>query len=215
MVLMKSMSVLYLVMIFLLLDYVPLHSQIVVAKKPDIPESSIEKPKKPGAEYFWINGHWQWDVSKKNYVWRDGYWEKRKKGYRYEEGHWRTLPEGWLWIPGRWVKKGREPKNVLVKTLATVNSLVPEQDHPVIEPEPGVVPQQPAPPEKEVKKPERPGRDYFWIDGDWKWNAQTASYVRELGHWEQKRAGLRYVPGCWEKVIAGWKWIPGKWVKKE
>lgn len=67
------------------------HEEVVVAR--------------PGPEYVWIGGYWDWEVSRRSYVWREGRWERppharavwvpahyERRGNRhyFRRGHWRT-----------------------------------------------------------------------------------------------------------------------------
>ncbi len=58
------------------------------------------KSKRPGPNYIWVKGHWEWKRGR--YVWRNGYWKKRKKNRRWVSGHWKKGPAGWVWVPGHW-----------------------------------------------------------------------------------------------------------------
>jgi hypothetical protein len=59
---------------------------------------------RPGPDYVWIGGYWDWDVGVRHYAWRPGRWdrpphahavweapryEKRGERHYYHRGHWR------------------------------------------------------------------------------------------------------------------------------
>ena len=69
------------------------------------------------------------------------------------------------------------------------------------------VPSPPPAARVEVKS-SRPGPNYVWIDGHWKWNGRRYAWVD--GHWNKKKAG-HWVPGHWTKRPRGWVYVPGHW----
>ncbi len=70
------------------------------------PRSPRERPsRKPGPDYFWVDGHYEWLKTKKIYHWRPGRWEKFRKGYRLAPAHYKALNDGrWQYYPERWEK---------------------------------------------------------------------------------------------------------------
>jgi hypothetical protein len=62
-----------------------------------------------------------------------------------------------------------------------------------------------------VKKAPRPGINYIYIEGHWKWNKKLKSYVWIDGKWAKRPGNKIWVSGHWRKVARGWKWIPGHW----
>lgn len=66
----------------------------------------------------------------------------------------------------------------------------------------------PPPPKNEVKTP-KPGPNYVWISGHWKWTG--GNYVWVSGHWTRAKPGKVWVPGHWEKRGNHWVWISGHW----
>ena len=65
--------------------YVP-----VIAPTPPPPPRSEPMPAPPGAQYFWVNGHWNYEHEQ--YVWESGHWEAQR-----EHEH---------WIAARWIASG-------------------------------------------------------------------------------------------------------------
>ncbi len=47
----------------------------------------------------------------------------------------------------------------------------------------------------EIERPVRPGNDYIWIEGDWRWDHGRNHYEREPGYWARPRPMFSYV--CW------------------
>ena len=68
------------------------------------------------------------------------------------------------------------------------------------------------PPLKQEIRAKRPGPNYVWISGHWKWKGGGWIWVR--GHWVKSRKGKRYVPGHWATRGGRKVWIPGRWVKR-
>jgi hypothetical protein len=55
----------------------------------------------------------------------------------------------------------------------------------------------------------KPGPNYVWIAGHWKWSGNA--YVWAAGHWVKAKAGKVWVPGHWDRRGAHWVWRPGHW----
>lgn len=63
-----------------------------------------------------------------------------------------------------------------------------------------------------VVKPAKPGRNYVWVEGHWKWNKRSRSYTWENGYWARRpRQNSVWVAAKWKKVPGGWKYVPGHW----
>ena len=69
----------------------------------------------------------------------------------------------------------------------------------------------PPPPRKEVRIV-KPGPNFVWIAGHWKWVMGKYGWVP--GHWIKARPGKVWVPGHWEKRGRHWVWILGHWKRK-
>ena len=62
-----------------------------------------------------------------------------------------------------------------------------------------------------VKKPNRPGVNYIWIEGHWKWNKKRNAYVWVDGRWAKRQGNKKWINGHWRKSKRGWIWVPGHW----
>jgi hypothetical protein len=62
----------------------------------------------------------------------------------------------------------------------------------------------------ETIRPIRPGSNYIWIEGDWRWNNHTRSYKHQNGRWETPKRGRNYNQGHWNKSTQGFKWEKGR-----
>ncbi len=66
----------------------------------------------------------------------------------------------------------------------------------------------------EIERPARPGDNYIWIEGGWRWDSGRDSYEREPGYWARPRPNHSYVPGHWESGSRGKSWQKGHWERK-
>ena len=56
----------------------------------------------------------------------------------------------------------------------------------------------------------RPGVEFVWIPGYWRWERQE--YMWSAGHWERgPRVGAVWVRGRWRHSHRGWYLVPGHW----
>ncbi|MEO8030159.1 MAG: hypothetical protein ABJC74_06310 [Gemmatimonadota bacterium] len=56
----------------------------------------------------------------------------------------------------------------------------------------------------------RPGPDYVWIGGDWRWNG--SEYEWAPGRWAPIEGNRRaYRAGHWAHTRRGWYWVEGRW----
>ena len=65
----------------------------------------------------------------------------------------------------------------------------------------------------EYSRPERPGDQYVWIDGDWGYNNHNHNYVQRPGYWEKTRPNQNFIPGHWQSTPKGKSWSKGHWNK--
>jgi hypothetical protein len=63
----------------------------------------------------------------------------------------------------------------------------------------------------EVSRPQQPGYNYVWIEGNWYWNNRTNMYVQSEGTWMVPQRGRTHVPGYWKKNKHGYRWVSNKW----
>ena len=66
----------------------------------------------------------------------------------------------------------------------------------------------PPPMKKEIRTM-KPGPQFIWISGHWKWSGNRYSWVQ--GHWVKNRPGRHWVAGHWERRGPRWVWIKGHW----
>ncbi len=70
----------------------------------------------------------------------------------------------------------------------------------------------PPPPLRKEVRIVKPGPDYIWISGHWRWVGGKYFWVK--GHWIKERRGKAWVPGHWEKRGRHWVWVKGRWRRK-
>ena len=64
------------------------------------PPRSEVQPVRPGPEYIWIGGGWEWRAG---WVWTPGHWVIRPHSRAvWAVGHWERHPRGYVWVEGRW-----------------------------------------------------------------------------------------------------------------
>jgi len=69
----------------------------------------------------------------------------------------------------------------------------------------------PPPLKKEVRSV-RPGSNYVWISGHWKWSGSR--YIWATGHWAKARKGQAWVPGHWVRRGNHWVYVKGHWRRR-
>jgi hypothetical protein len=70
--------------------------------------------------------------------------------------------------------------------------------------------EQPPPVERIEVVETRPGVEFAWIPGYWRW--ERREYLWSQGHWERvPRMGAAWVPGRWQHGRRGWYFVPGHW----
>jgi hypothetical protein len=57
---------------------------------------------------------------------------------------------------------------------------------------------------------QRPGPDFVWIKGHWRWDGRDYDWVP--GHWAAIERGYRsWAPGHWAHHRRGWYYVEGHW----
>ncbi len=55
----------------------------------------------PGADYFWIAGHWRWEGNE--HRWHEGHWERHREHAHWVPHHWEQNERGqWRFHEGHW-----------------------------------------------------------------------------------------------------------------
>lgn len=69
----------------------------------------------------------------------------------------------------------------------------------------------PPPPRREVViERDRPGPEFIWISGYYRWDGGAYGWVP--GRWERRpHTRAAWVPGRWYHEHRGWYWVEGHW----
>ena len=62
-----------------------------------------------------------------------------------------------------------------------------------------------------VKRPIKIRKNYFWVEGHWKWSNFYRDYIWIKGQWIRERSGHYWVSGFWEVSLNGFIWVEGYW----
>jgi hypothetical protein len=76
-------------------------SETVVSAPGPPPAVRVETvPQPPGAESFWVAGHWRWENNAN--VWVPGHWEARRVEEVWVPAHWYKTHGHWYYAAGYW-----------------------------------------------------------------------------------------------------------------
>lgn len=158
---------------------------IHVDKAPPAPVIDRPGVDAPEANAHWIEGYWDWDPDRKEFVWMTGTWLVPPPGRFWVNGFWRREEQGWSRSPGFWSDRKADVRRDGPPTVS-------------IEDQPG-----PA-----------PGPDYFYVPGQyvpagdgvaWKpgfWAKAQAGWEWVPARWVRQSDGWTYREGHWEKAAA-------------
>ncbi|MEA2632563.1 MAG: hypothetical protein QOE66_2782, partial [Chloroflexota bacterium] len=54
----------------------------------------------PSPNSQWVEGYWEWDGRRKDFVWMTGIWRVPPPGTFWVNGYWRRDDRGWYRVPG-------------------------------------------------------------------------------------------------------------------
>ena len=75
--------------------------EIRVGQTAPPPIRHEKKPHRPGSDYVWIPGAWDWQGSR--WAWVGGRWERPAYAHaHWVAPHYRREGDGWRYEPGRW-----------------------------------------------------------------------------------------------------------------
>jgi hypothetical protein len=151
----------------------------------DPPRDIATRPgaRPPGANYQWIDGYWEWDAARKDFVWVTGIWYAPPAGTFWVSGYWRRDPKGWFRVPGQW--SGRRGPKLDWRQTGPPNDRVEESIGPA------------------------PGPDYFYVPGQYV--PERDELVWKPGFWYRSQPGWEWSPARWVKQSSGWAFRPGRW----
>jgi hypothetical protein len=154
-----------------------------IAKSP--PPAVIERPAldPPNARAVWIEGYWEWDAGRKDFVWVTGSWRVPPPGKIWVNGFWKRDDKGWYRVPGFW--SDRKTDRIDYRKNG------PPADRP--DDDPG----------------EPPKSDCFYVPGQY--YPDGDGVVWKKGFWTNAQPGWSWVPASWIRQPEGWIFQEGYW----
>gem|GEM_PF-1439508 len=154
-----------------------------VEKSP--PPPIMERPgiEAPSTNAQWIEGYWDWDPSRADFVWVTGTWRVPPPGRFWVNGYWKRDDTGWYRVAGFWSERKTDRLDFRKDG--------PPADHPADEPGPS------------------PGPDHFYIPGQYYPDGEGV--IWKPGFWTKVQPGWSWVPAQWVKQPEGWTFQEGYW----
>lgn len=154
-----------------------------IEKSPPSPINERPGAHPPGPNHQWIEGYWEWDKSRKDFVWVTGTWRVPPPGSFWVNSHWRRDETGWSRVSGFW--SGRQSQKVDWRKSG------PPGDRP----------------EEAVGL--APGPDYFYVAGQYVPDGDGV--VWKPGFWSRSQPGWEWAPARWVRQSSGWAFREGYW----
>ncbi len=67
----------------------------------------------------------------------------------------------------------------------------------------------------EYARPARPSNHHIWVDGNWVYRRQNATYVQKNGYWSKPAKNRAYKTGHWQDSPKGKHWVSGRWKRNK
>jgi hypothetical protein len=154
-----------------------------VEKAPPPPLSERPGIEPPSATAEWIEGYWEWDSGRKDFVWVTGTWRVSPPGRFWVNGYWKRDDKGWYRVPGFWSERRTDRLDYRKNG--------PPQERP--DDEPG----------------EPPSADCFFIPGQYYPDGDGVAWKK--GFWTKSQPGWAWVPAQWVRQPDGWVFQEGYW----
>ncbi len=154
-----------------------------VAKAPPMPIAERPGVDPPSPRAQWIEGYWEWDTNRDDYVWVTGCWRVPPPGKFWVNGFWKRGEQGYYRVPGFW--SDRQTDRIDYRKNG------PPEGHPDDEPGPA------------------PGEDYFYVPGHYEPDGDGV--VWKPGFWAKAQTGWAWVPAQWVHQPEGWVFQRGYW----
>ena len=171
----------------------PLHEAFLSPRKDRNPKRVEQAPppplserpgiEPPSASAEWIEGYWEWDTSRNDFVWVTGTWRVAPPGRFWVNGYWKRDDKGWFRVPGFWSERKTDRLDYRKDG--------PPHDHP--DDEPG----------------DPPNADCFFIPGQY--YPDGDGVVWKKGYWTKAQPGWSWVPAQWVRQPDGWVFQEGYW----
>ena len=160
-------------------DTNPVH----VGKTPPSPITERPAVDPPSANAQWIEGYWEWDAGRKDYLWVTGTWRVPPPGRFWVNGYWKRDQDGWYRVPGFWSDRKTDRLDY--------HKNGPPTDRP----------------EEDAGEP--PAADCFYIPGQY--YPDGNGVVWKKGFWAKVQPGWSWVPAQWIRQPEGWTFQEGYW----
>jgi WXXGXW repeat (2 copies) len=160
-------------------DRQPLHT--VKAPPPPLSERPAVDPPSTSAE--WIEGYWEWDPGRSDYLWVTGTWRVPPPGRFWVNGFWKRDDQGWYRVPGFWSERKTDRIDYRKEGPPTEK------------------------PADDAGEP--PSPDCFFIPGQYHPDGDGVAWKK--GYWAKKQAGWSWVPAQWIRQPDGWVFQEGYW----
>jgi hypothetical protein len=154
-------------------------------------------PERPGAQRpspddRWIEGYWDWEPGRAEFVWVTGFWLVPPPGEFWVGGYWRRDAKGWYRESGFWSGGGRIQKVVRAQEVALGGRAAgPSLTRP----------------EEPIGDP--PGPNYFYIPGEY--IPAWGGVAWQPGYWSASQPGWEWIPARWERRADSWLFRAGFW----
>ena len=152
-------------------------------KAPPAPVDEKPAVDPPSDKAQWIEGYWEWDAGRNDYLWVTGTWRVAPPGRFWVNGYWKRDDRGWFRVPGFWSDRKTDRLDYRKDG--------PPQERP--DDEPG----------------ESPGDDCFYIPGQY--YPDGDGVVWKKGFWAKVQTGWSWVPAQWIRQPDGWVFQDGYW----
>ena len=76
-----------------------------IEKAPPPPLSERPGIDPPSTSAEWIEGYWEWDAGRNDFVWVTGTWRVPPPGRFWVNGYWKRDDQGWYRVPGFWSER--------------------------------------------------------------------------------------------------------------
>jgi hypothetical protein len=154
-----------------------------VPKAP--PDPVVERPAvdPPNEKAQWIEGYWDWDLAKGDFVWVTGTWRVAPPGRLWVNSYWKRDEKGWFRVPGFW--SDRKTERIDYRKTG------PPADRP------------------DENVGESPGADHFYVPGVWVPDGDGVAWRK--GFWAKAQTSWSWVPAQWIRQPEGWVFQEGFW----
>ncbi len=80
-----------------------------IEKAPPPPLSERPGIDPPSTSAEWIEGYWELDAGRRDFVWVTGTWRVPPPGRFWVNGYWKRDDKGWYRVPGFWSERKNRP----------------------------------------------------------------------------------------------------------